>query len=700
MKHIKLLTTLLILILMISNCKNENKNPLLSEFTTIHKTTPFSIIKDKHFIEAFNQGIKEGNNDIKLIIENKKEPTFGNTIVTLDNSGELLSKVSGVFFNLLGAETNDKLQEIAEEISPLLTKYDNDIYMNSELYSRVDAVYKQIDDIQLNAEQTTLLKETYKSFIENGANLNKTNKKKFCKINEELSLLSLKFDDNIRKETNKYSLHITDISDLNGLPEGAIEAARGKAKDSQKDGWIIDITAPSYGPFLKYADNRELRKKLYYAYNSKCIKGDSLDNRDNVKKIIKLRLEKATLLGYDNYASYALEDRMAENVENVYNLLNKLESAYKTTAIKEIQELEKFAKSLDFKGKLQYWDLSYYSNKLKEKKYSINDEMLKPYFKLKNVINGVFNLATELYGITFKENKDIEVYNKDVTAYEVFDKNNKFLAIFYTDFYPRKGKQDGAWMNSFFDQKIIAGKNIRPHIINVMNFTKPTETKPSLLTFNEVTTLLHEFGHALHGMLANTTYAGLSGTNVARDFVELPSQLMENYAFEKEFLDKFAVNYKTGEKIPQELIDKIIESNNFMVGYNCYRQLGFGLLDMAYHTLSEIPEDFNVLEFERGAKKEVSLLPEINELGNSASFSHIFSGGYAAGYYGYKWAEVLDADAFAVFKKAGIFNKEVAKSFKENILEKGGTENAMILYKRFKGIAPTIDALLLRDGIK
>lgn len=698
---LKLLSFLLTITLMMTNCKSENKsNPLLGEYNTIHNTTPFSKIKMEHYKPAFDEAFKQGRAEVKAIIENQEAPTFENTVVALDNAGDLLGRVSGVFFNLVSSETNDQMQQLAEEISPEFSKFNNEIYLNEKLFERVNTVYKNKENLKFTKEQETLLNKTYKSFMANGANLSGKEKERFKEISERLSILSLKFGDNTRKETNRYLLNITKKEDLAGLPESVIEAAAMKAKAKGKEGWVIDLTYPSFGPFLKYAENRELRKEIWSAYGTRCMHGDSLDNREIIKETVALRLEKAKLLGYKDYAAYVLEDRMAKNSENVYKLLNQLKDSYRAKAKSDVKEVEDFAHKLGLKGELMPWDLSFYSNKLKLEKYSLDDEELKAYFKLENVKKGVFDLATQLYGITFKENKDIDVYNKDVTAYEVFDKDGKFLAVFYGDYFPRESKSGGAWMNNVIEQKIDNGTNTRPHIVNVCNFTMPTESKPSLLTFNEVTTLLHEFGHGLHGMLANTTYEGLSGTNVPRDFVELPSQVMENFAYEKKFLDQFAVHYKTGEKIPQALIDKIIASNNYMSGYSCYRQLSFGLLDMAWHSLTEIPENIDVVDFEHKAKAGVEVLPVIENTANSPAFGHIFAGGYAAGYYGYKWAEVLDADAFGVFKANGIISSEVAEKFRKEVLSKGGTENPMDLYKRFRGSEPTIDALLKRDGIK
>jgi peptidyl-dipeptidase Dcp len=677
-----------------------NSNPLLGEYNTIHNTTPFSKIKMEHYKPAFDQAYKEARADIKAIVDNTEAPTFENTIVALDNAGSLLSRVAGVFYNLLSAETSDQMQALAEELAPESTKYSNEIYLNQKLFDRVNAVYQNRKNVKYTQEQETLLKDTYKGFLSNGASLKGEAKERYKKISEELSLLSLSFGNNVRKETNRYLLNITNKDELKGLPASVLEAAAMKAKAKGKEGWAFDLTYPSFGPVLKYAENRNLREKLWRAYATRATKGDDLDNVETIKKIAKLRLEKANLLGYKTYADYVLEDRMAKNPENVYKLLNQLTASYNKQAKADVKEVEDFAKKNGLKAKMMPWDLSFYSNKLKLAKYNLDDEVLKAYFKLENVRKGAFDLATELYGITFKENKNIEVYHKDVTPYEVFDKDGKFLAVFYVDYFPRPGKRGGAWMNGITDQYIMNGENHRPHIVNVMNFTMPTESKPSLLSFGEVTTLLHEFGHGLHGMLANTNYKGLSGTSVPRDFVELPSQVMENFAYEKDFLDKFAVHYKTGEKIPQALIDKLKASNNYMSAYGCYRQLAYGLLDMAYHTLTEVPEDLNVVDFEANATKAVSVLPKVANIAKGPSFGHIFAGGYAAGYYGYKWAEVLDADAFAVFKADGVFSKNVAERFRTNVLEKGGTENPMELYKRFKGSEPTIDALLERDGIK
>jgi len=674
-------------------------NPLSGEFKTPHQTAPFPEIKNDHFLPAFRQAIKQGEKEIKTIVENKTEPTFENTVETLDRTGKLLARTAGIFFNLVSAETSDELQQIAQEVSPLLTKYQNDITLNPVLFERVRSVYNRKDNLNLNPEQQTLLENTYLNFVRQGANLSDTDKEKFREISTELSTLSLKFGENVLKETNNYEMHITDKTKLSGLPESALEAAAAKAKNKNKEGWIFDITMPSYLPFMKFADNRDLRKELYLAYMSKSFKGNEFDNRENIRKMVNLRLEMAKLLGYKNYADYALERRMAMNQEGVYKLIEDLYDASYAVALKEKTEIKAFAQKAGFSGEIMPWDWTYYSEKLKEEKFNLNDEMLKPYFELNKVVDGVFGLATELFGITFKPNKEIPVYNEEVVPYEVYDADGSFLSVLYTDFHPRSGKQGGAWMNDFKGQWKGNGIDSRPHITIVMNFTRPTETKPALLTFNEVETFMHEFGHALHGMLANSTYSGLSGTNVYRDFVELPSQLMENWAVEKEFLDRFATQYETGEKIPAELVEKIKASQNYLAGYLSIRQLSFCFLDMTWHTL-EKPFDGDVKLFEEEAWKKTRIFPVIDETCMSTQFGHLFAGGYAAGYYSYKWAEVLDADAFSLFKEKGLFNKDVAESFRKNILEKGGTEHPMILYKRFRGQEPTVDALLERSGLR
>lgn len=678
---------------------NGQYNPLLETFNTPHETAPFPEIKNEHFLPAFREAIKTGEADVQAILKNEETPDFENTIVALDEAGRLLNRAAGIFFNLLSAETSDELQKMAQEVSPLLTKFENDITLNPKLFDRIKAVYQKRDKMDLTVEQQTLLENTYLNFVRKGANLSEEQKEKFREISTEISKLTLKFGENVLKETNRYEKHITDKSLLAGLPESAMEAAAGKAKEKQKEGWIFDISMPSYQPFMQYADNRELRRELFMAYMSKSFKGDELDNQGNVKKLVKLRLEMANLLGYKNYADYILERRMAMDAKGVYKLLGDLYEASFKVAKKEKTEVEEYARKLGFHDEMMPWDWSYYSEKLKKQKFELDDEMLKPYFELNNVIDGVFGLATELYGITFKPNAKIPVYHKEVVPYEVYDADGTFLSVLYADFHPRKGKQGGAWMNDFKGQWKENGVDSRPHIVIVMNFTRPTETKPALLTFREVETFLHEFGHALHGMLTRCTYSGLSGTSVYRDFVELPSQIMENWAVEKDFLDRFAVHYKTGEKIPAALVQKIKDAQHFLAGYLSLRQLSFGYLDMAWHTL-EKPFDGSVKEFEEKAWEKTQIFPVINEICMSTQFGHLFAGGYAAGYYGYKWAEVLDADAFSLFKDKGLFNKEVASSFRKNILEKGGTEHPMVLYKRFRGKEPTVDALLERSGLK
>jgi len=677
---------------------NAQNNPLLGEFKSPHQTAPFNEIKNEHFIPAFQESIMQGEAEIESIVSNQTQPTFENTIVALDNSGRLLNRTAGVFFNLMSSETNDELQKIAQEVSPILTKFQNDITLNPALFGKVKTIYSQKEKLNLNTEQQTLLENTYSNFIRQGANLTDEQKDKFRQISADLSKLSLTFNENVLKETNSYELNITDKSKLAGLPEGALEAAAGLAKSKNKEGWLFTLNMPSYLPFMKYADNRELRKEMFLAYGSKAFKGNEFDNQENVRKLAALRLEMAKLLGYHNYADYALERRMAMNPDGVYKLLDDLYEASFNKANQEKAEVQTYAQKIGFAGEIMPWDWTYYSEKLKVEKFDLNDEMLKPYFQLSKVVDGVFGLATELYGITFKPNNSIPVYNEEVIPYEVFDADGKFLSVLYTDFHPREGKQGGAWMNDFKGQWKENGVDSRPQITIVMNFTRPTETKPALLTFDEVETLMHEFGHALHGMLANSTYSSLSGTSVYRDFVELPSQIMENWAVEKDFLDRFAVHYKTGEKIPAELVKKIVDSQNYLAGYLSIRQLSFGYLDMAWHTLDK-PYEGNVKDFEENAWAKTRIFPAIPEVCMSTQFGHLFAGGYAAGYYSYKWAEVLDADAFSVFKEKGLFNKEVAKSFRENILEKGGTEHPMILYKRFRGQEPSVDALLKRSGL-
>ena len=677
-------------------------NPFFSKYNTPHGTVPFDQIKLEHYEPAIVEGMARQKAEIDAIINNPDEPTFANTVEPYELSGEMLERTTTVFGNQLSANTCDELQELANKLMPMLSEHENDISLNEQLYARIKKVYDNRANEQLNAEQQKLLEDIYIGFTRNGANLNDEQKATFREITKQLSLLSLQFSNNLLKETNDYQMHLTDKADLKGLPESAIEAARETAEEKGLEGWVFTLKAPSYSPFMTYAANRELRQQLYMAYNTRCTHDNAQNNMEVVKQLANLRMQVAQLLGYKTYADYALERRMALDQTHVYKLLNDLLDAYTPTAHKEIEEVQALAQELEGNDfKLMPWDLGYYSHKLKERKFNLDNEKLRPYFELSNVKKGVFGLATRLYGITFKENKDIPVYHPDVNAYEVFDKDGSFLAVLYTDFHPRAGKQGGAWMTSYKEQWIDrqTGENSRPHISLVMNFTKPTKDKPALLTHGEVNTLLHEFGHSLHGMFANTTYKSLSGTSVFWDFVELPSQFMENYAVEKEFLHTFARHYKTGELLPDELVQSIIDSQNFNVAYACLRQVSFGLLDMAWYTRQEA---FNgdVEAYERKAWEKAQVLPQVENTCMSVQFSHIFAGGYAAGYYSYKWAEVLDADAFALFKQNGIFDSSTAASFRENILSKGGTEHPMTLYKRFRGQEPTIDALLIRNGIK
>lgn len=678
------------------------QNPFFEKYTTPHGVIPFDKIKTGDYAPAIHEGIRRQNAEIDAIIDNPEAPTFANTILAYEKSGEMLHRVNTVFGNLLSAETNDDLQEFAKKIMPLMSEHENNISLNEKLFERIKTVHAHQSEEQLNPEQTKLLEDIYTGFVRNGANLQGEAKEKYRALCTELSLLTLQFGENNLKETNDYKLVITDEAQLSGLPESAIDAATETAKEKGVEGWVFTLQAPSFGPFMTYADNRDLRHELYMAYNTKCTHDNAYNNLDIVKRIVNVHMEIAQLLGYDNFAKYNLQERMAQNSDAVYQLLNQLLDAYMPTARQEYAEVQALARQEqgeDFV--LMPWDWAYYSHKLKDRKFSIDDEMLRPYFELSKVKEGVFGLATKLYGITFKKNPEIPVYHKDVDAYEVFDKDGKFLAVFYTDFHPRAGKRSGAWMTSYKGQWIdeSTGENSRPHISIVMNFTKPTQDKPALLTFGEVETFLHEFGHSLHGMFANSTYESLSGTNVYWDFVELPSQFMENFAIEKDFLHTFARHYETGELIPDELVQRIVDSSNFNAAYACLRQVSFGLLDMAWYTRNT-PFEGDVKAYEKKAWEKAQILPSVEETCMSTQFSHIFAGGYSAGYYSYKWAEVLDADAFSLFKEKGIFNPEVAASFRENILSKGGTEHPMTLYKRFRGQEPTIDALLIRNGIK
>lgn len=677
------------------------QNPFLHTYHTPHQTTPFNLIQLSDYEPAIREGMRIEDEEIKAITDNPEPPTFSNTVLALERAGQLLDRVTTVLFNLMSAETCDEMEAIAEKIMPELSEHSNNISLNEKLFERIKCVYTQRESLNLTPEERRLLEKTYDGFIRNGANLSDADKETFRKLSMELSTLTLRFSQNHLKETNKYELVLTSEAELEGLPESIIEAATHTAKEKGKEGWIITLQAPSYVPFMKYSSNRNLRKELYMAYNTQCTHRDELDNTDIVKQLVNLRMELAQLLGFTDYADYVLRKRMAENSEHVYQLLNQLLDAYTPTAHKEVAEIEALAQEMEGKDfRLMPWDFSYYAEKLKNKKFNLDEEALRPYFELSKVKEGVFGLATRLYGITFRENKDIPVYHPDVQAYEVFDKDGSYLAVLYTDFHPRAGKRSGAWMTEYKEQWIDEnGNNSRPHVSVTMSFTKPTAEKPALLTFSEVTTFLHEFGHALHGMFANTHFQSMSGTNVYWDFVELPSQIMENFAVEKDFLNTFARHYQTNEPIPEELVKRIVDASNFNVAYACLRQVSFGLLDMAWYT-RRTAFDGDVKEYEKASWTRAQILPQIDETCMSVQFGHIMSGGYSAGYYSYKWAEVLDADAFSVFKEKGIFNTEVAQSFRDNILSKGGTEHPMTLYKRFRGQEPTIDALLIRNGIK
>ncbi len=691
---------------MIDNITGEKEriNPFFLPYDTPHYTVPFNRITLADYEEAMMEGIRREDEQIEKIINNPDEPTFENTIIPEDELKgrkhyyDLLSRVESVFFNMLSAETNDEMDALAQKMSPILTKHGNDVSLNPKIFERVKYVYEHHGE--LTPEENCLLEKSYEGFVRSGALLDEAGKDRLRKLTEEASMLSLQFSQNVLKENKAYTLHITDEQQLDGLPYTAREAAHEAAKEHGLKGWVFTLDAPSYGPFMMYSTQRELRKELYMARNTLCIKDNDTNNLELCKRLINLRREMAQLLGYDTFADYVMKHRMATKVENVYKLLNDLIEAYKPKAIEEREEVEALAKEEEGAAfKMEPWDLAYYSQLLKKKKYDLDPEMLRPYLELGNVIKGVFGLATRLYGITFKENKDIPVYHPDVKPYEVYDKDGSYLAVLYVDFHPRKGKRDGAWMTEFQGQWIERdGTNVRPHASLVMNFSKPTEDKPALLRLGEVETFLHEFGHSLHGIFANTRFESLSGTNVWWDFVELPSQFMENFAVEKEFLRTFAFHYQTGEPMPDELIDKVIASRNYGAATACLRQVSFGLLDMAYYThKEEFTED--IISFEKKAWAPAIIDEQRMDTCMTVQFSHIMAGGYAAGYYSYKWAEVLDADAFSVFKKEGIFNQATAQRFRDNILSRGGTEHPMTLYKRFRGQEPTIDALKARDGL-
>lgn len=692
----KLILSLFLILTLHTMAKSENI--FLSEFKTTNGAIPFDKITNSDFEPAILQGIEEQKQQINAIINQRSVPNFENTILALEQSGKTLSRVLGVFYPYISANSNDELMEISTKLSPVLTAHSTSISLNEKLWERVKFVYDNADKLNLDSEDRMLLEETYISFVRSGANLQGEAREKYRQLNNDISMLTLKFGQNVLKELNTYEIWL-EKEDLAGLPESSIEAARTAAKEKGKDGYLITLAAPSYRPFMQYSSRRDLREKLYKMYNSRNTSGE-FSNIEIMSQIADKRRQLANIFGYKTFAEYKLSHTMAQNSQNVYNLLNNLRDAYLPAQKNEMKELEKFASTLEGKKvKIEAWDYSYYFNKLKDSKFDLNDEILRPYFELNNVIDGVFGLATKLYGIKFIENHDAQVFNPEVQAFNVIDADGTYLGMIYTDFFPRASKRSGAWMTGFRDQYIDdKGSDVRPLVSITMNFTKPTGSKPSLLTFDEVETFLHEFGHALHGLLSKVKYASLSGTAVYRDFVELPSQFNENYLIEKEFLDSFAKHYETGEAMPQELVDKIIASAQFGAAYACIRQLGFGYLDMAWHTITEPVTD--AFAFELNAMKEVQPFTVVEGCLLAPQFSHIFSGGYAAGYYSYKWAEVLEADAFAKFKEDGIFNQETAKSFRDNVLSKGGTEHPMELYKKFRGSEPNIDALLARDGVK
>lgn len=674
-------------------------NPLLEKFDTPFGTIPFDKLKNEHFMPALDEAIKLAKEKIEAVKMNTEEPTFENVILEMENSDLLLDTVTLAFFNLTSAETNDEMTEISKEFSPKLTAFGNDISLDEKLFEKVKAVYDKRETLGLNQEQATLLDKVYKSFSRNGALLSEDKKEKLREIDKELSTLGVQFSDNVLKETNEFVMFVENESDLEGLPDGVREAAAMEAKERGEEGkWAFTLQYPSYVPFIMYSAKRELREKMARAFGSKAFKGNERDNRDIVKRIASLRYERANLLGYNTHADFVLEERMAQKPENVFNLLNELKDKALDAGKEHMEDVKAYAKKTDGIEELKSWDYAFYFEKMKKEKFNIDDEMLKPYFKLENVIDGVFTVAKKLFGLTFEQRNDIPKYHEDVLTYEVKDKDGKHISVFYADFFPRAGKRGGAWMTLFREQRVESGEDMRPHVSIVCNFTKPTETKPSLLTFNEVTTLFHEFGHALHGMLSKCTYKSIAGTNVFWDFVELPSQVLENWAYEKECLDLFAKHYETGELIPTDLVQKLKDSSNYGEGRATLRQLGLGLLDLAWHAGN--PSDVSdVDQFEKEATKEVALLSPVDGTNTSCSFGHIFAGGYSAGYYSYKWAEVLDADAFEYFKTNGIFNEEVAAKFHDNVLSKGGSEHPMELYKKFRGQEPSTDALLRRAGL-
>ena len=673
-------------------------NPLLQVWDTPFGTPPFDIIRTEHFREAVEEAVRIAEAEITSIGENTDSPSFDNTVAALEKSGDILGKITSVLFNLNSAETCKELQSVAREVSPLLTRFSNDITLNKKLFERINKIFENIKSLNINSEQMILLERKYRDFRLGGAGLKEEDKPRFRAISEELSTLSLKYEENLLEETNSWELHISDLTDLEGLPANLVEMAASEAKNRNKQGWIFTLHSPCYVPFMQYSARRDLREKMFKAYSSRAFRGNEHDNRDIVLRMANLRLELAIMLGYQNYAEMVLGDRMADNPEKVNSFLEKLYDSSKPAAFRDVENIRIIAGNNGHNGAVERWDWEYYSEKLKKELYDIDDVILKPYFRLENIERAVFDLAASLYDISFRQNFTIPLYHPEVKTFEVYDSDHTLLSVLYIDYHPRPGKSGGAWMTNYRDQRNTNGNDVRPLISIVANFARPGESTPSLLSFNELTTFLHEFGHALHGMFSKCTYGSLSGTNVARDFVELPSQFMENYAYEKAWLDTWAIHYQTGENIPEEIIRKIKEASVFNEGYACYRQLGFGFLDMEWHSITS-PVDSSVKDFEASAVKKTELFPEVSGSNISCSFAHIFGGGYAAGYYGYKWAEVLDADAFSYFTEIGILNREVSGSFRKNILEKGGSEKPLDLYVRFRGKEPSIDALLIRTGI-
>lgn len=673
-------------------------NPLLKESSAPFGAPQFDKISDEHYLPAFEAAIAEGKAEIDAIVENQEEPTFENTIEAMEYAGQTLNTVAGIFYNLMEANTNDQMQAVAEQVSPILTEYSMYVSLNEKLFERVKAVYEKRNELGLDQDQMTLLEDNYKGFVRGGANLSEEDKALYSKWSEELSLATLQFSKNVLAATNAYTLHVTDSADLAGLPEYVKIMGAETAKEKNLEGWAFTLAYPSFSPFMKYSENRELRRQMWTAYNSKSIGGE-FDNTEIVRQIVDLRIKIANILGYETYADYALEERMAKNRTTVNDFIKQLLEPSMEFALKDVADVYAFAKKNGFEGsQLMPWDFSYWSERYQEAEYSLNEEQLKPYFQLESCIDAVFGLANRLYGITFHELDNVPVYHQDVKVYEVKDNDGSHLALFYADFFPRASKRGGAWMTEFRGQSIRDGVEYRPFISTVMNFTKPTADAPSLITHSEFTTFLHEFGHALHGILAQGRYPSLTGTSVSRDFVELPSQIMENWAYEPEYLNSFAKHYQTGEAIPAELIEKIVAAKNYLAGYGQVRQLHFGYLDMAWHSLKELPAE-GTLEFEQKTLAPYAVMPAVEGTGFSTSFSHIFSGGYSAGYYSYKWAEVLEADAFSLFKEKGIFNQEVATSFRKNILEKGGAEDEAVIYRNFRGHDPQPEALMTKLGL-